>query len=167
MNISIEEIIEKLALKPLENEGGYYAETYKSAHWLKPESLPVSYLERRAFSTCIYYLITPESFSRMHRLPADEIWHFYLGDAAEQLQLFPDGTGKIITLGNALENGEVPQMVVPAFVWQGTRVKPGGRFALFGTTVSPGFEFPDFTAGVNDRLVAAYPAFENEINLRC
>ena len=163
MKITAEDIIRKLNLKSLPGEGGYYTETYKSRHWIGPEDLPGEYNEKHALSTCIYYLITPESFSRIHRLPTTEIWHFYLGDQAEQIHLFPDGTGKIVTLGNNIKNGEMPQVIVPGFVWQGTRLKNSGGFALFGTTISPGFEFSDYEAGDKQQLIKEYPNFEVEI----
>ena len=163
MKITAEEIIRKLNLKPLPGEGGYYAETYKSGNWIAPENLPGVYIEKHAISTCIYYLITHDSFSRVHRLPTTEIWHFYLGGPAEQIHLFPNGTGEIVTLGNNIGAGEMPQVIVPGFVWQATRLKPGGGFALFGTTMSPGFEFSDYEPGDEQRLIKEYPDLKAEI----
>jgi predicted cupin superfamily sugar epimerase len=163
MSISVQEIISKFNLKPLPGEGGYFSETYKSQSYFGNKVLPDNYRGNRAFSTCIYYLITADSFSRLHRLPTDEIWHFYLGDSAKQLQLYPDGKGKLITIGNNIEEGELPQVISPANVWQGTRLKAGGDFALFGTTMSPGFEFSDYEGGDTEELVHEYPKFTNEI----
>ncbi|HET7874227.1 MAG TPA: cupin domain-containing protein, partial [Methylomirabilota bacterium] len=37
-------------------------------------------------------MLTPEGFSAMHRLASDEIFHFYLGDPVEMLQLWSDGS---------------------------------------------------------------------------
>jgi hypothetical protein len=48
--------------------------------------------------------------------------------------------------------------VVPAGSWQGCRLAPGGRFALMGTTMAPGFDFADFTLGRRADLCARYPA---------
>ncbi len=36
---------------------------------------------------------------------------------------------------------------------------PGGRFALLGTTVAPGFDFADYEHGQRKFLLHAYPAF--------
>ena len=49
--------MEKLGLTPLSEEGGYFAETYRS-----PETLQVEGREgnERSLFTVIYYLITPE-----------------------------------------------------------------------------------------------------------
>ena len=51
-----------------------------------------------------------------------------------------------------------PQALVPRGVWQGSRLKAGGKFALLGTTVAPGFEFADFELANRETLLAAYPA---------
>ena len=62
----------------------------------------------------------------MHQLRADEVFHFYLGDSVEMLQLKPDGTGELIILGPDFERGMRPQVLVPGGVWQGSRLVKGG-----------------------------------------
>jgi len=42
-------------------------------------------------------------------------------------------------------------------VWQGCQLIHGGRWALMGCTVAPGFEYVDFAAGDRSELVAQYP----------
>jgi hypothetical protein len=128
-------------------EGGFFAETYRSARSA----------DERSLSTAIYFLVTAESPSRMHRVTSDEIWHFYRGDALEMLQLAPDGSSRIVTIGSRVEAGEHPQVLVPGGVWQGVRVAPGGRYALVGATVTPGFDFADFAMGDRAVLVTLYP----------
>jgi predicted cupin superfamily sugar epimerase len=46
---------------------------------------------------------------------------------------------------------------VPGGTWQGSRVAPGGAFALLGTTMSPGFDYADFRLADGDDLIARYP----------
>jgi predicted cupin superfamily sugar epimerase len=65
----------------------------------------------------------------------------------------------VVHIGNDLAAGELPQMVAPGNTWQGSRLVLGGRFALLGTTVAPGFDFADYTSGRRDELTAAYPEF--------
>jgi hypothetical protein len=125
--------------------------------------LPSGYGAPRHARTAIYYLLTNETFSAMHRLRGDEIFHFYLGDPVEMLHLHPDGSGATITLGPALHEGMHPQVVVPAGVWQGARMTGQGRWALLGCTVAPGFEFEDFELGKREALVRAYPGFAEMI----
>lgn len=161
MNIS--EIIKQLDLKPLPEEGGFYRETYKSNYFIEKASLNGGAGEQRPIHTCIYFLIINGGFSALHRLPSDEIWHFYLGDPIEQLQLFPDGSGQIIEIGSDLFAGQTPQILVPQNVWQGSKLKAGGKFALVGTTMSPGFEFEDYEAGQIDELIKLYPEFVSQI----
>ena len=112
----------------------------------------------RAAGTAIYYLLEPGTFSEMHVLASDEMFHFYLGDPVEMLQLYPDGRSALFTLGPNLMAGEHVQLVVPAGVWQGTRLKGEGKLALLGCTVTPGFDFADYRTGSYAVLSAQWPA---------
>ncbi len=152
-----EDIIRMLNLVPHDAEGGYYRETYRSAETISGDMLPSRYGGARSMGTAIYYLLTTDSFSVMHKLASDEVFHFYLGDPVEMLQLYPDGSHSIELLGSDLEAGQHPQLVVPTGVWQGCRLVPGGRFALMGTTVAPGFEMADFETGSFEELTGLYP----------
>jgi hypothetical protein len=49
------------------------------------------------------------------------------------------------------------QHVVPRGVWQGSRLCPGGRVALLGTTMAPGFDVRDYEHGVREALLAQFP----------
>jgi predicted cupin superfamily sugar epimerase len=109
-------------LKPHPEEGGFFVETYRSTETLSRELLPNRYKGDRSFSTAIYYLLTPGTFSTIHRLRSDEVFHFYLGDPVEMLQLWPDGSGRILILGSDILNGMEPQVIVPRGVWQGARL---------------------------------------------
>jgi hypothetical protein len=94
----------------------------------------------------------------MHVLASDEMFHFYLGDPVEMLQLYPDGRSAVFTLGRDLMAGERVQLVVPAGVWQGTRLKGDGKVALLGCTVTPGFDFADYRTGSYAVLAGQWPA---------
>jgi hypothetical protein len=102
-------------------------------------------------------LLTPESFSEMHQLPGDEMFHFYLGDPVEMLQLCEDGSSEVIVLGADIGSGMKLQHVVPGGVWQGSRLQTSGRFALLGTTMSPGFAYEDYVSGKAAELVRLWP----------
>ncbi len=159
VGMNVQAIIEKLNLKPLPFEGGYYFETYRS-----DERISLSqYSGERSLCTAIYYLLTPDTFSAIHRLKSDEIFHFYAGDPVEMLLLYPDGSHSVITIGPDVANGQQPQVVVPKLVWQGCRLIGNGNFALMGTTVSPGFEFEDFELGDRDLLMKEYPSISGII----
>ena len=153
-----------LELAPHPREGGWYVRTYESGEELPPSTFADQrYAGPRHTGTAIYYLLEPDTFSEMHRLKSDEIFHFYAGDAVEMLQLVPDGGGRVITIGSALDRGERPQVLVPRDIWQGSRLAPGGAWALMGCTVSPGFEFEDYEAGSRQTLTADWPEFRDLI----
>lgn len=146
-----------LKLQPLTIEGGYFRETYRAEQTIAREYLPSQYSGARAVSTAIYYLLEPGTFSELHRLASDEVFHFYLGDPVEMLQLWPDGSARQVLLGSDIEHGMAPQLVVPQGVWQGTRLRAGGDFALLGCTVSPGFDYADYESGSRAVLSEMYP----------
>jgi len=148
--LTAEEVIAALGLEPHPLEGGFFRETYRVGHMHGQE---------RPLTTAIYYLLTAHSFSALHRLPGDELFHFYLGDPVQQLHLRADGSGEIVTLGPDLLAGHRPQVLVAGGVWQGACLAPGGRLALLGTTMTPGFAYPDYQTGDRAELTAKYPAF--------
>jgi hypothetical protein len=151
--MTAEDVIRTLGLTPLEREGGYFLETYRSSTRFHPDG----YDGARHHSTAIYYLLTPNAFSRLHRLRGDEIFHHYAGDAVEMLQLFPDGRSQTVRIGRNLERGERPQVLAPAGVWQGSRLVPGGTWALLGCTVAPGFEYSDYEDESRGYFLERYP----------
>lgn len=158
--MELNDLIKKLNLVPLPEEGGMFNETFRSRYTVKVD-YDGRIVERKA-GTCIYYLVTPDDFSAMHKVRGEEIFHFYYGDPVEMVQLTEEGPKKII-IGNNFEKGEVPQVIVPAEVWQGTRLCEGGKFALLGCTVSPGFEYEDFTIAGREELSRLYPECLMEI----
>src|SRR6202035_5823212 len=97
------------------------------------------------------------------RVMSGEVLHFYAGDAVEMLQFKANGRGERVVIGSDLGRGQRPQVVVGRGVWQGSRLVAGGRWALLGCTVSPGFEFEDYETGVREELSARWPEFAAEI----
>jgi len=151
VTMTASEIKALLNLQPHPVEGGHFRRTYASAHAV---GMPRG---DRPMSTAIYYLIEPGTFSEMHVLASDEIFHFYLGDPVEMLQLRPDGSSAVLTLGPDLMDDQHVQLVVPAGVWQGTRLIGEGQVALLGCTVTPGFDFADYRSAPYAELAAKWP----------
>jgi uncharacterized protein len=156
--LTAEQIRELLQMRLHPIEGGYFAETYRGSP-LVPQSLLRGYPGDRAISKAIYYLLTPDTFSAMHRVRGDEMFHFYLGDAVEMLQLKADGIGEVIVLGQDIAAGIRLQHTVPGGVWQGSRLRSGGKYALLGTTMAPGFEYEDYETGKGQELSAQFPKY--------
>ncbi|MEL6329948.1 MAG: cupin domain-containing protein [Planctomycetota bacterium] len=152
--LTAERVAEILGLEPLPFEGGFFRETYRDPRAIPAGVMPgVENATPRACSTQIYYMLTTEQTSSLHRLRVDEVFHHYLGDAVRQLRIDPrpgDQGGphvaEIAVMGSDLQAGERPQLLAPAEVWQGAELVPGGQhgFALLGTTVAPGFVWEDF-----------------------
>lgn len=150
-------LIERLGLTPHPKEGGFFAETWRSAVDVPAAALGGVYDGPRSAGTAIYYMLTPETFSALHRLKTDEVFHFYLGDPVEMLHLYPGGRAETVVLGTDILAGQRPQVVVPAGVWQGARLAEGGRLALMGCTVAPGFDYADYDHGERGALLAGWP----------
>jgi uncharacterized protein len=158
------EVKQLLGLAPHPREGGWFVQTYAASETIAPSEFGDGrYSSPRRTSTAIYYLLEPDTFSEMHRLRSDEIFHFYAGDPVEMLQLHPDGSGRTVIIGNNLAQGQHPQVLVERGVWQGSRLVAGGRWALLGCTVSPGFEYEDYNSAGREELVARWPAFADLI----
>ncbi len=155
MNASAQAVVEELHLLP-HPEGGFYRETFRASRMV-----PTAQGERSA-STAIYFLLAAGTFSALHRVRSDEMWHHYAGDAVE-IHLLDERTGHTTTrLGGDLAAGERPQLVVPAGVWQAA-VPLGERFALCGCTVAPGFDFADFEMPSRGDLLKEWPALRDVI----
>ncbi len=149
-------LIERLGLQPLDVEGGFFRQT-----WRSPMVLPSG----KPIGTCIYVLQTndPDCFSAMHRLPTDEIWHFYRGDPLALLLLHPNGSSSEPVLGPDVAAGQHVQLVVPAGTWMGGRVLAGGSHSLLGCTMAPGFTEDDYEGTPAEPLVAQWPQHEASI----
>jgi hypothetical protein len=148
------EVKKLLGLTPHPREGGWYVRTYEAAEFV---AVNERYDGPRRTGTAIYYLLEPGTFSEMHVLESDEIFHHYMGGAVEMLQLWPDGSSQRVAIGKDLRAGERPQVVVPRGVWQGSRPVVQEGWALLGCTVSPGFEFEDYKSAGREELCAKWP----------
>jgi predicted cupin superfamily sugar epimerase len=149
--MTADEVKTVLGLEAHPREGGWFRRTYEAAARVEGGE--------RLAGTAIYYLLEPGTFSEMHRLKSDEIFHFYAGDAVEQLQLFADGRGELVRLGSELASGARPQVVVKAGVWQGARLVAEATigWALLGCTVTPGFAYEDYESATAEELCAGWP----------
>jgi len=151
MRPEVKQLIDQLKLIPLPAEGTLFASTYRSAQEFdggKPVGTAIVAM----------YCDDPFSSSRFHRLPVDEVWHFYAGDPLRLILLFPDGTSKDIVMGNDPLQGQLVQFVIPADVWQAGHMLEGGRYSLFGCTMAPGFTDDMFEGGTRAHLTEMYPA---------
>ncbi|QKZ11734.1 cupin domain-containing protein [Spirosoma sp. KUDC1026] len=148
--------VDSLSMQP-HPEGGYFAETYRSGETVTASALPSRFMGDRVFSTAIYFLLESHHVSALHRIQADEVWHFYAGGPLDVFVIAPAGNLSVIHLGPDLTNGQVFQAVVPAGCWFGSKPAPGTPFSLVGCTVAPGFDFADFELADRATLLAQFP----------
>lgn len=145
--MTADQVIRLLGLEPLPQEGGFFRETYRST----------SAHGERSLATAIYFLITPATFSALHRLRFDEVYHHYAGAPVHLLLLEAGGASREVVLGSDLEAGQRPQHLVRGGTWQGSWVAGDCAWALLGTTMAPGFVFADFELGERTKLEVEFP----------
>ena len=154
--MNAQETIDKLKLIP-HPEGGYYNETYRSDYTIVNDRK-----ENRHVCTAIYYLLKDEDKSLFHRIRSDELWFFHLGQSLEIILIESERLTTII-LGNDIEKDELPQVRIPANTWFAARVKNAKGFSLVSCTVSPGFDFADFSLAKREDLVQWFPHLKDVI----
>ncbi len=148
--MTAQEIIKHLQLTA-HPEGGYYTETYRCA-----EAILNRNGDQRNTSTAIYFLLNDNDVSNLHRIQSDELWFFHQGEPLE-IVMIKDGIYSSIVLGNNLQKGEVPQAMIPANVWFGSKLKNSKGYALVSCTVAPGFDFRDFELADRNQLLSEFP----------
>jgi predicted cupin superfamily sugar epimerase len=141
-------------LQRLPGEGGYFAQTWRSA---------IAQPGGRPAGTAILFLVTREEFSALHRLDADELWHFCAGDPVEHVQLFPNGAAQFSLLGPDVTGTHLPQAVARAGTWQGAKLaeprpgQPGRGWALLGCTMAPGWTENGGELATRSELSSQFP----------
>jgi predicted cupin superfamily sugar epimerase len=159
--MDLDTIVATLDLAP-HPEGGFYRETYRAPLLLPRAALGEAFGGDRNACTAIYFLVPRGTFSALHRIAADEVWHHYAGAPLEVLSISAEGELERVVVGKDLAAGERPQHVVRAGAWFGSRMPDAvpperGAWSLVGCTVAPGFDFADFELGDRAALVRAFP----------
>jgi len=150
------DLIDALQLIP-HPEGGFYRESYRNS-----ESIITAENNTRNINTAIYYLLDNADKSHFHRIKSDELWFFHQGNPLE-IVFIKDSCIHVITLGNDISNGEVPQAVIPANIWFGSKVKDAKGYSLVSCAVAPGFDFEDFEMAERKNLLELYPDLRKAI----
>ncbi len=153
---TVQKLIDKLDLQP-HPEGGYFKETYRSPVKINSEALGKNYDGNRNVSTCIYFMLTSETFSAFHKINQDEIWHFYTGSPISLHIISEEGEHSEILIGCEMDKNQVPQAVVNGGSYFAAKVTEANSYALVGCTVAPGFDFKDFYLPSQEELTAKFP----------
>lgn len=151
------ELIEAYGFEPLPVEGTLFVSTYRSSASL-PDGAPIG------TAMIGMYSHDPPSRSLFHRVPHDEVWHFYGGDPIRLVLLRPDGEVDEVRLGPDVRAGHRVQYVVPGGVWQAGELGSGGTYGLFGCTMAPGFTGAGFEGGRRGQLLDSHPSAHADID---
>ena len=130
------EIIAKLGMVPLAEEGGYVKELFRG--------------KDGSYGT-IYYLLDEDSFSCMHSLKHDEIWYYHEGPSLVLLLVYDDHD-EIRYLGKDFSSGEEAQIKVPAGTFMGALQKERKGWTLVSTSMAPAYDPAEFTPGDFEKL---------------
>ena len=150
----IQELVTKFNLQA-HPEGGFYSETYRS------DQLTAS--QNRNLVTCIYFLLTSENVSNFHRIKSDEMWFFHEGSSLTVHTLDPQNGHLQHAVGNEIQKGQTPQLVVPKNTIFGSSVTDENSYSFVSCVVAPGFDFNDFELFSRKVLLEEYPESESII----
>ncbi|MBS5886312.1 cupin domain-containing protein [Clostridium sp.] len=128
-------------------EGGYFKESFLSEEKVR---------ENKNLWSSIYFLLRTGEVSNFHRLKSDELWYYHDGEALTIYMISPEGELITKQLGINIENGEVPQALVPKGYIFGSAMNNEG-FSLVGCMVAPAFEYEDFELFEREYLLNLYP----------
>lgn len=154
------DIIKHYDLSP-HPEGGFYRRTYAS---------PVATAFRgsnRPVCTAILFLLKAGQYSRLHRIPQDEMWHFYLGGPLRLATITPDGEAHEVILGQNILADQMVQYTVAAGSWFGATPAENSAYSLVGCTVAPGFCLDELELGDEKNLLAHFPSARHVIEEFC
>ncbi len=153
-------MIETLELEPLPGEGGFFKRTYCSNDFVEAKTLSGK-LVKRPRSTSILFLVGGEDFSALHKLEFDEVFSFSDGEPCKMFLIDDKGSGHTVILGRDLAKGEKPHFTVPAGWLQGLRSI--GEWSLVSASMSPGFDYEDFSMPNRTDLLKKYPNLKDDI----
>ena len=154
--------VTKLGLEP-HPEGGFYKRSFESEEHTSDQELSVEFEGKRKLYTSIFFLLGSNDISHLHRLKSDELWYYHAGSPLTISVIDENGHYKESKLGLNLDEGEVPQLLVPKNSIFGSFVRDEDTFSLVGCMVSPGFEFQDFELFTQEELLLKYPQHKEVI----
>ena len=162
VDLTAGDVIRHFDLRPLPVEGGYYRVSYKGDLQLPASVLPPSICSARPAKSVIYYLLTADTQSRLHRLEIDEMWHFYMGDWVDLYVFGSEDDYTNVQLGHNFMDGQTVQAVVPAHSWFGARLRRGGRWALMACSLAPAYSDEDFSLPNDEEFASLLARFPDQ-----
>src|SRR5215217_5726108 len=157
-----EEICNLLNLEPNATCGSTRV-SFVSQQLIAAGGLPALIAAGRPLGSALYFLVTPGSPVRLHRIRNEQLYHYYLGDPLEVFMLHADGSSERVTVGPNIRSGERLQLRIPGNTFHTARVIGGGQWFLGGSTEWPGVVPADVEIGKVDELAEKYPAAAAEL----
>jgi len=151
-----QEIIKTFNLEP-HIEGGWFKRTFQSEQQFNKNSLTNCFTGTRYVTTSIVYLLQKGEFSAFHKLLQYETWHFYSGDPLLIHWFDEEGNLHSQILGTNYEKGEIPQITIKPNTYFAATLAQKSEYAFVGCSVSPGFDYEDFTLAKRKELRLMYP----------
>lgn len=146
------ELITALELIP-HQEGGYFAETYRSHQKLTTEREG----QARNLCTSIFYMLTEDRpLGMFHCNQSDVIHYFHEGAPLRYTLVSPEGHVSVHWLGPDVTAGHTLQLIVPGGWWKATELVEG-EYGLLGESVAPGFDYRDNELATRERFAELFP----------
>ena len=160
--LSADEVRKLLKLEP-HATCGFVRVTFMSKERIAPGGLPAPFAAGRPVGSALYFMVTPATPVRLHRIRNDQLYHYYLGDPLEVLMLRVDGTTERVVVGPDVRGGQLVQLPIPGNTFHTARVIGRRRWFLGASTEWPGVEPVDVEIGNVDALVAKYPQVADDL----
>jgi len=156
-DLTADEICRLLDLEPNATCGSVRV-TFVSEHSISAGGLQPPFADERPLGSALYFLVTPESPVRLHRIRNEQLYHYYLGDPLEVFLLHADGTNERVVVGPDLREGHRLQLLIPGSTFHTARVIGSRRWFLGASTEWPGVVPADVEIGQLDEIAEQYPS---------
>ena len=160
--LTAEEIRSLLNLEPNATCGSTRV-SFVSQQLIAAGGLPAPFADGRPLGSALYFLVTPDSPVRLHRICNEQLYHYYLGDPLEVFMLHADGRSERAIVGPDIRGGERLQLRIPGNTFHTGRVIGHRNWFLGGSTEWPGVVPADVEIGNIDELAGNYPAVAAEL----
>jgi predicted cupin superfamily sugar epimerase len=155
--VSSDEIKSLLKLEP-DATSGFVRQTFVSDLEIAPGGLPARFAGARPLGSASYFMVTPETPVKLHRVRCEQLYHYYLGDPIEVLLLRDNGDSELVIVGPNIVGGHMLQLYIPGNTFHTARVTGKARWFLGASTEWPGASAPeDIELGDTVQLAGKYP----------
>jgi predicted cupin superfamily sugar epimerase len=89
-----------------------YGRPYISPQKIAAGGLPTPFAQARPAGSALFFMVTPQSPVRLHRIRNDQFYHYYLGDPIEVFLPHDDGRADRIVVGPGIGAGQHVQYLI-------------------------------------------------------